>query len=86
MVRAFTLNKKNAGGMLWGSFQTTKLLEEFQRLRFYQHPHVSNMLTLTSLQHEGKKVKRALSTLGALVKLVEGHQSKINQIEKDLKD
>jgi hypothetical protein len=25
-----------------------------------------------------------VSTLGELVKLVEGHQSKINQIEKDL--
>ena len=71
--------------MIWGSFRTTKLLEEYQRLKFYQHPHVSNMLALTSLQREGKKVEKALSTLGNLAKSVEGHQSKIGQLEKDLK-
>jgi hypothetical protein len=43
------------------------------------------MLGLTSLQREGKKVEKAVSTLGTLAKLVEVHQSKINQIEKDLK-
>jgi len=85
MVRALTLDKKNTDGMLWGSFWTTKLLKEYQQLKFYQHPHVSNMLPLTSLQRDGKKVEKAVSTLGALSKLVEVHQSKIVQIEKDLK-
>ncbi len=84
-VRALTLDKKNTGGMLWGSFWTTKLLKEYQRLKFYQHPHVLNMLALTSFQREGKKVKKAVSTLGALSRLVEVHQSKIVQIKKDLK-
>jgi hypothetical protein len=84
-VRAITLDKGNTGGMIWGSFRTAKLLEEYQRLKFYQHPHVSNMPTLTSLQQEGKKVKKAVSTMGALSKTVEMHQSKIVQIEKDLK-
>jgi hypothetical protein len=71
--------------MIWGSFHTTKLLEKYQHLKFYQHPHVSNMLVLTSLQREGKKVRKAVSTLGALAKLVEMHQSKIVQIKKELK-
>ncbi len=71
--------------MIWGLFCTTKLLEEYQRLKFYQHPHISNMLALTSLQQEGKKVEKALSTLGGLAKAVEAHQSKIGQLEKDLK-
>jgi hypothetical protein len=84
-VRALTLDRKNTGGMIWGSFCTTKLLAEYQRLKFYQHPHVSNMLVLTSLQREGKKVRKAVSTLGALAKLVEMHQSKIVQIKKELK-
>ncbi len=48
-----------------------KLLEEYQRLKYYQHPHVSNMLALTSLQCEEKKVENALSTLGMLTKDVE---------------
>jgi hypothetical protein len=84
MVRALTLDKKNTYGMLWGCFWTTKLLEEYQHLEFYQHPHVLNMLALTSLQHEGKKVEKAVSTLGELSKLVEVHQSTIIQIKKDL--
>jgi hypothetical protein len=62
------LDNKNNVGMIWGSFRTTKLLEEYRRLKFYQHPHVSNMLALTSLQHEGKKVKNTLSALGTLNK------------------
>ncbi len=40
---ALTLDKKNTTGMIWGFFCTTKLLEEYQRLKFYQHPHVSNI-------------------------------------------
>ncbi len=48
-VRAITLDKGNTEGMFWGSFRTAMLLEEYQRLKFYQHPHVWNMLALTSL-------------------------------------
>jgi len=84
-VRVITLDKGNIGGMIWGSFRTAKLLEEYQRLKFYQHPHVSNILALTSLQQEGKKVEKAVSTMVTLTKTVEVHQSKIVQIEKDLK-
>jgi uncharacterized protein YneF (UPF0154 family) len=63
-VRALTLDKNTAVGMIWGFFCTSKLLEEYQRLKFYQNPHISNMLALTLLQQEGKKVEKALSTLG----------------------
>ncbi len=59
--------------------------EEYRRLKFYQHPHVSNMLALTSLQHEGKKVKTTLSTLGTLTKNVEKLKSQCGQCEKDVK-
>jgi hypothetical protein len=84
-VRALTLDKKNTAGMIWGSFRTTKLLEEYQRLKFYQHPHILNVLVLTSLQQEGKKVEKALSPLRTLSKSVKVHQSKLGQLEKDLK-
>ncbi len=83
MVRALTLDNKNTSGMIWGSFRTTKLLEEYQLLKFYQHLHVSNVLVLSPLQQEGKK--KALSTLGTLSKFVQAHQSKLGQLEKDLK-
>jgi archaellum component FlaC len=84
-VRAITLDTKNTAGMIWGSFRTTKLLEEYRRLKFYQHPHVSNMLALTSLQREGKKVETALSTLGTITKDVEKVKSQCAQHEKDIK-
>ncbi len=84
-VRALTLDKKNTPGMIWGLFRTTKLLKEYQRLKFYQHPQVSIMLALTLLQREGKKVEKSLSTLGTLSKTVEVHQSKLGQLEKDIK-
>jgi hypothetical protein len=63
----------------------TKLLKENRRLKFYQHPQVSNMLTLTSLQQEGKKVENALSTLGMLTKDVEKVKSQCGQCERDIK-
>ncbi len=43
------------------------------------------MLALPSLQREVKKVEKALSTLGMLTKLVEVHQTKLGQLEKDFK-
>ena len=84
-VRAITLDTKNTAGMIWGSFRATKLLEEYRRLKFYQHPHVSNMLALTSLQREGKKVETVLSTLGTVTKDVEKIKSQCAQHEKDIK-
>jgi hypothetical protein len=84
-VRALTLDSKNTAGMIWGSFRMAKLLEEYHRLKFYQHPHVSNMLALTSLQQEGKKVENTLSTLGTLAKDVEKLKLQCGQCEKDVK-
>ena len=77
------MDKNTAVGMIWGFFCTTKLLEEYQRLKFYQHPHISNILALTLLQQEGKKVEKALLMLGGLSKTMEAHQSKLGQLEKD---
>ncbi len=84
-VHALTMDSKNTAGMIWGSFRTTKLLEEYRQLKFYQHPHVLNMLALTSLQREGKKVENALSTLGTLTKDVEKLKSQCGQCERDVK-
>ncbi len=85
IVRALTLDSRHTASMIWGSFQTTKLLEEYCCLKFYQHPHVSNMLTLTSLQQEGKKVENALSMLGMLTKDVKKVMSPCGQCERDIK-
>ena len=75
----------NTAGVIWGRFRTTKLLEEYRRWQFYQQPHVSNMLTLTSLQQVGKKVENALLMLGTLAKEVEKMKSECGQCERNLK-
>ncbi len=85
MVRALPLDKKNTARMIWGSFWTTKFLEEYQQLKSYQHLHISNMLASPLLQQEGKKVEKALSTLETLSKSVKAHQSKLGQLKKDMK-
>ena len=84
-VRALTLDSKNNAGMIWESFKTTKLLEEYRRLKFYQHPHVSNMLALTSLQREGKKVENTLLALRTLTKDVEKLKTQCGQCKRDVK-
>ena len=84
-MRALTLDSKNTAGMIWGSFRTTNLLEEYHQLKFYQHPHVLNMLALTSLQQEGKKVENTLATHGALTKEMDKLKSQCGQCERDVK-
>jgi hypothetical protein len=86
-VQALMLDSKNTAGMIWGSFRTTKLLEleEYRWLKFFQHPHVLNMLALTSLQCKGKKVENTLSVLGTLTKDLEKLKSQCGQCERDVK-
>jgi hypothetical protein len=84
-VQALTLDSKNDAGMIWGSFRTTKLLEEYRQLKFYQHPQVSNMLALTSLQWEGKKVENTLSALRTLTKDVDKLKTQCGQCKRDFK-
>jgi hypothetical protein len=84
-VQALMLDSKNNAGMIWGSFRSTKLLEEYRRLKFYQHPHVSNMIALTLLQHEGKKVENTFSALESLTKDVERLKTQCGQCKRDLK-
>ena len=61
-VRSLSL-EKDCGAMIWGSFRTTELLNEYMRLRWIQHPQVSSILALTSLQREGKALHEAISAL-----------------------
>ncbi len=84
IVQALTLDSKNTAGMIWGSFRRTKFLKEYRHLKFYEHPQVSNMLTLTSLQRKGKNVENALTTLGMLTNNVEKVKSQCGQCERDI--
>ena len=54
-----------ASSMIWGSFLATDLLREYAYLHFIQHPQVSSILALASVQREGKALDEALSAMSA---------------------
>ena len=59
LVRANTVKLKDQGGeMLWGSMQTTILVEEYAVSNFIDHPKISSMLALSSMQKEGLLLKK----------------------------
>ena len=59
LVRANTVKLKDQGGaMLWGSMQTTVLVEEYAINNFIDHPKISSMLALSSMQKEGLLLKK----------------------------
>ena len=61
-VRALS-TEKDCGTMIWGSFCTTELLSEYMCLHFIQHPQISSILALPSLQREGKSIDEAVAAL-----------------------
>jgi len=76
-VRALSA-ERSCGAMIWGSFRTAELLAEYMRLRWLQHPQVSSILALTSMQREGKALNDALSSLGTVA-------ADVKSIKKDIK-
>jgi len=56
---------KNCAAMIWGSFNTAKLLQEYMQLRWIQHPQVSSIIALTLLQREDKAVNEAVAALNS---------------------
>ena len=43
---------------MWGSMQTTVLVEEYAINNFIDHPKISSMLALSSMQKEGLLLKK----------------------------
>ena len=78
--------EKSASAMTWGSFRTTEVLREYERLRFVQHPQVSSILALTSMQREGKALQEALSALTSEARTIKTHTMQIARINTDLKN
>ena len=81
-VRALSL-EKDCGSMIWGSFRTTKLLNEYMRLRWIQHPQVSSILALTSLQREEKALHEAISALKKKESSIATLSTKVTRLTTD---
>ena len=65
-VRHLTSDTKGCAAMIWGSMRTADLLAEYSRLRWIQHPQVSSILALTSMQTEGKALADTVATINTI--------------------
>ena len=83
IVRALSV-EKDCGAMIWGSFRTAELLNEYMRLRWIQHPQVSSILAPTSLQRKGKALHEAIAALKEKEGTITTHGTKINRLTTDM--
>jgi len=75
-VRSLSASK-NCAAMIWGSFNTSELLLEYMRFRWIQHPQVSSILALTSLQREVKAMNEAVAALNFTKTTIATHTTQI---------
>ena len=80
-VRHLSADTKGCAAMIWGSLRTADLLAEYSRLRWIQHPQVSSILALTSMQTEGKALADTIATINTINRDV----NKLNESWKKLK-
>ena len=83
-VRALSA-EKDCAAMIWGSFRTAELLKEYTCLRWVQHPQVSSILALTSMQREGKALTDAVATMGTQATTLKKHTTDLKQVQDDYK-
>ena len=54
LVRVTAPNGMVGSAMLWGSFQTTRRVEEFATHHFTEHPKIASLLSTTLMKNEGQ--------------------------------
>jgi len=65
-VRHLSADSRSCAAMIWGSLRTADLLSEYSRLRWIQHPQVSSILALTSMQTEGRALAETVATINTI--------------------
>lgn len=70
---------------IWGSFCTTCLLDDYAAYEFVQHPKVSSLLALTSMEREGQALEAATEALHANNNAIKSHDSRLKKLEGELK-
>lgn len=84
--RVVAAEMTNPSQMLWGSFQASELAEQFRKQSFIQHPMVSSLMCLTSLEREGKSLANVLSKLQSVTDVNENLSGRMDKVEEDVKD
>ena len=69
---------KYYAAMIWSSFNTAELL-----VCWIHHPQVSSILTLTSMQREGKATNEAVAALNTGKTIISRHAAQIGKTQKD---
>ena len=82
MVRVTVPKGMKGGAMLWGSFQTTKLVAEFAKYHFTDHPRIASMLAITSMQKEGQILKKLVNDFNRLTGKVAEQDKRLVEAEK----
>lgn len=92
-VRVTAPKGMSGGAMLWGSFQATKLVQEFAKHGFTDHPRISSLLAITlytSMQKEGVLIKKLEKDLnretGKLAALEKKVNDKVSALERKVAD
>ena len=82
MVRVTVPKGMSPGAMLWGSFQATKLVGEFAKHHFTDHPKIASMLAITSMQKEGLTVKQLETDFKGHSGTLVGLEKRLTALEK----
>ena len=67
--------------MVWGSMQTTMLLEDYAKYNFVNHPKVSSMLALAAMRKEGLSVKKLTADFNRLNGQGQGWERRLKVVE-----
>lgn len=73
---------------IYGSFRCTAKLDEYVLHKFIEHPRVTSLLALTSMEREGKTIAEAIEKLneGKDKVNVKTLENKIKKLETDFKN
>ena len=67
--------------MLWGSFQTTKLVSEFAKHHFIDHPKIASMLVITLMQKERQVVKQLEMDVKQQTGTIDGLEKRLKAVK-----
>lgn len=76
----------STGSRIWASFRTTKILREYQRHNWVEHPKTSAILALTSMRKEGKAIEELSSKVQSHSSQLNRGLGDINKLQEDFKD
>ena len=81
LVRVTAPKGMKGGALLWGSFQTTRRVEEFAMHHFTEHPKIASLLAITSMQKEGQLLVKLTEDLKREVGMQVSQDKRIVKLE-----